>query len=137
MIFVDASALASVILSEPGSSAITDLLVEPSDQLTTSPVAVFEAVLAVARVRNMPAPVARQIGPEFYTRTRIVIVGIDERQADLAINAFHRYGKVRHPARLNMGDCFAYAAAKLRDARILFAGDDFSRTDLASALPTP
>jgi ribonuclease VapC len=42
-----------------------------------------------------------------------------------------RYGKGRHPARLNMGDCFAYACAKTNDARLLYKGDDFSHTDLA------
>lgn len=49
----------------------------------------------------------------------------------IATAAYDRYGKGRHPARLNMGDCFAYACAKTHDARLLYKGDDFSKTDLA------
>ena len=57
---------------------------------------------------------------------------IGERENDGAFEAFHRYGKRSgHPARLNLGDCFAYACAKANDARLLYKGDDFARTDLA------
>ena len=49
----------------------------------------------------------------------------------IALDAYQTYGKGRHPAGLNMGDCFAYACAKVNDARLLYKGDDFARTDLA------
>lgn len=55
----------------------------------------------------------------------------DAAQARLAHEAFRRYGKGRHPAALNFGDCLAYAAAKARGARLLYVGDDSARTDLA------
>ena len=55
-------------------------------------------------------------------------------QARLAVAAFERMGKGRHPARLNYGDCFAYALAKKRSEPLLFKGDDFARTDLVPAL---
>jgi len=54
--------------------------------------------------------------------------------ADLAAEAFIRFGRGRHRARLNFGDCMAYALAKSLDARLLFKGEDFGRTDIASAL---
>jgi ribonuclease VapC len=60
------------------------------------------------------------------------IVLIREREALLALEAFDRFGKGRHPAGLNMGDCFAYACAHALGVPLLFKGDDFARTDLGS-----
>jgi ribonuclease VapC len=62
---------------------------------------------------------------------RIVEIGDDELAR--ALDAFDRYGKGRHPARLNMGDCFAYACAKTQGVPLLFKGDDFGQTDIAIA----
>jgi ribonuclease VapC len=64
----------------------------------------------------------------------IEIVPVDRDQADAALDAWMRYGKGRHGAALNCGDCFAYALASLRGARLLFVGDDFARTDAAADL---
>ncbi len=58
---------------------------------------------------------------------------IGEPEAVRAFAAFVRFGKGRHPAALNMGDCFAYACAKANNAKLLFKGDDFSKTDIAAA----
>jgi ribonuclease VapC len=55
-------------------------------------------------------------------------------QADLALRAWRRFGKGRHPARLNLGDCFSYALASSLGARLLYKGDDFSQTDVSAAL---
>jgi ribonuclease VapC len=68
-------------------------------------------------------------------RARIEIVPFDEEQAAIAREAFRRFGKGRHPAGLNLGDCFAYALAKRQAQALLFVGDDFGQTDLAPALP--
>ena len=62
----------------------------------------------------------------------IGLVPVDAEQAKLARYAFREYGKGRHPAKLNFGDCFSYALAKARDEVLLFKGDDFSRTDIKS-----
>lgn len=59
----------------------------------------------------------------------LAAIGADE--ARLAIDAMARFGKGRHPAQLNMGDCFAYVCARTKNARLLHKGDDFSKTDLA------
>ncbi len=61
-------------------------------------------------------------------------VGFDENQLELAIDAFRRYGKGRHPAALNLGDCCSYALAKALDQPLLFKGNDFTLTDVAPAL---
>lgn len=60
-------------------------------------------------------------------------VAFDQLQAELAREGFRRFGKGRHPAGLNFGDCFAYALAKALDAPLLFKGDDFAKTDLTRA----
>lgn len=62
------------------------------------------------------------------------VMPVDARQADLAIQAFRIYGKGRHPAGLNIGDCFSYALAKALDEPLLFKGNDFGRTDIRSVL---
>lgn len=65
------------------------------------------------------------------------IVPVDRVQGLLARDAFLRYGRGRHPARLNMGDCFSYALARAMGWPLLFKGDDFGRTDLAAATAPP
>ena len=64
----------------------------------------------------------------------IEIVPVDREQALLAREAFRRFGKGRHKAGLNLGDCFAYALAKENSCRLLYVGADFAKTDVASVL---
>lgn len=61
------------------------------------------------------------------------LIPFDARHLRIAVDAFTRYGKGRHPARLNFGDCMTYATAKLAGAALLYVGADFAKTDLASA----
>lgn len=66
----------------------------------------------------------------FLYRARIEIAAVDEEQIEIARSGWRRYGKGRHPAALNFGDCFAYALAKSRQAPLLFVGNDFAQTDI-------
>jgi len=82
-----------------------------------------------------------QIGPEagrqcdvFFRRAEIVIEPVTVEHAHLARQAFLDFGKGRHPARLNFGDCFAYALAKATGEPLLFKGEDFSKTDVKAAV---
>ena len=70
---------------------------------------------------------------ELLARWTIDIVPFDETLSDLAFEAYRRFGKGRHPARLNMGDCAAYALATSRGWPLLFKGEDFSQTDVEQA----
>jgi len=70
---------------------------------------------------------------EFAEEAELRLAAIGEREFDLALQAFSRFGKGRHPARLNMGDCFAYACAKFHGVPLLFKGDDFALTDIDAA----
>lgn len=68
---------------------------------------------------------------DFLTELNADILYANSDTARVALDAFSRYGKGRHPARLNFGDCFSYAGAKAAGAALLFGGEDFRRTDLA------
>jgi ribonuclease VapC len=67
--------------------------------------------------------------------SKIDLAPIGKAESEGAFTAFERYGKGRHQANLNLSDCFAYGVAKALDTTLLFKGDDFSRTDIAAALP--
>jgi len=67
---------------------------------------------------------------DLMKRSGIEVVPVDRNLAAAAVNAFGRYGEGRHPARLNLSDCFAYGLAKSRNLPLLFKGDEFSRTDI-------
>lgn len=71
----------------------------------------------------------------FLDRADIERVPVDTGQADIAVDAFRRFGRGRHAAALNIGDCFAYALAKATGEPLLFKGNDFSQTDITSAIP--
>jgi ribonuclease VapC len=133
MIFVDASALTAVICRESASDRVLRCL-ENGTNLFTSPLAVYETVVAVARVTNYTFAEAYVEVQQFLERAAILIEPLLPSHAEAALVAFERFGKGRHPAKLNMGDCFAYAATKSRNAALLFIGDDFSQTDIPKAL---
>jgi ribonuclease VapC len=78
---------------------------------------------------------ARRTVADFLRAANVRIVHVGEREAEIALQAFERFGKRRHPANLNMGDWFAYAyaCAKAHGAPLLFIGDDFPRTDVNAA----
>lgn len=76
----------------------------------------------------------RDVLDQWLRAEAIHVSAVDHEQARLAADAFSLYGKGRHPAGLNYGDCFAYALARHLGAPLLFKGRDFGQTDLASAL---
>jgi ribonuclease VapC len=131
MIFVDASALVAILTREPEARALVDRLGHETGRLTSS-LAVFEAALAVARKRGVTVEEARRDVLDFVRGAQMTIREIGEEEGFIAIDAHARYGKGRHPAGLNMGDCFAYACAKLSGATLLYKGADFDATDLRS-----
>jgi ribonuclease VapC len=91
-------------------------------------------VLAVCRISRSTIDEAREDIASLLDAASIALLPITAGEATGALAACARFGKGRHKAGLNMGDCFAYAAARARSAKILFVGDDFIHTDLESAL---
>ncbi|WP_375454094.1 type II toxin-antitoxin system VapC family toxin [uncultured Methylobacterium sp.] len=130
--FVDASALVAIVLGEPDAQPLAERL-DAADDPVTSPIAIYEAVLAIARIRKGGLAAARSDLQVLIDLAGIGLVPTTPEDAEIALSAFERFGKgQRHPARLNMGDCFAYAGAKRRRVPLLFKGADFSKTDVNS-----
>ena len=131
-VFVDASALIAIIMGEPDADALADALEAASLRLI-SPLSTWETVAGLCRsYRYLPAD-AQALVTRYRQAGDIRLVPIGEREADLAHEAYARFGKGRHPAALNLGDCFAYACARSNDAALLFTGQDFSKTDIIAA----
>ena len=132
--YIDASAIVGILAQEPeADSLIAALAASDPAQRMTSPVAIFEAVFGLARIFQCTIADARVAVSDFLTEAEIAIHGLSEAHGDLAIVAMERFGKGRHPAGLNMGDCFGYAMAKAARSPILFKGNDFTLTDLVLA----
>jgi ribonuclease VapC len=129
--FIDASALVSILTKEEDHERLARRL-DAAERLITSAIAIYEAALAIARKKGLGIDVAgREVG-EFLQRVDAGVMPIDNDAARLALVAQSRYGKsIGHPARLTMGDCFAYAMAKQHRVPLLCNGDDFAQTDLA------
>jgi ribonuclease VapC len=131
--YVDASALVAMIVAEPEAARLLAALDAAEAERITAPIALFEAVAGIARIRACSVTDAQALVRDFLHEAEIEVVPITGQHGDLAVIAMERFGKGRHPAALNMGDCFGYAVAKAANVPILFIGDDFSRTDLTSA----
>lgn len=129
--FVDASALVA-LLTEETEAAPFARKIDEAEHAITSPIAVYETVMALARkTRQAPSVLLADLHG-FLFASGIQVAAVDEEAGDGAVEAHVRYGRgTGHPAALNMGDCFAYAMAKQHGAALLYKGDDFARTDLA------
>jgi ribonuclease VapC len=128
--FLDASAIIAIIAGESDAASITARLGLATD-VVTSPIAMYEATLGLARVGNTSIADAAAVLDLFLSEVDATIVPIDAGCGRAAIVAFERFGKGRHPAALNLGDCFAYACATTRGIPLLCKGNDFPRTDVA------
>lgn len=127
MIVVDTSALMAILLDEPEGSACMDAL-STSETLFISAGTVAEALIVAER---------RGCGPEMrrlIDGLGFIIAPVTKVVARHVAEAYARWGKGIHPASLNFGDCFAYALANEQASPLLFVGDDFSSTDLQSAI---
>lgn len=128
MIVIDTSAVVACLAKEAEAAEFTEKVALASLRIISS-VNLLEARLVLAFSKGIPV----EIVDEFLARERIDVIPFDEALCDLAFEAYGRYGKGRHPARLNMGDCAAYALAKARGWPLLYKGDDFAGTDVERA----
>ena len=118
---IDSSALVAILRREPEAERFVQLLL--SSEARVSAGTLIETRIVVERFGANPEL------DELIATTGIEIVPVDERQASLALEGFRRFGKGRHPASLNLGDLFAYAASRALQDPILCKGDDFRHTD--------
>jgi ribonuclease VapC len=129
-IFADASALIAIITGEDGADALADTLENDRTRLCSA-LSVWETMAGLRRSHGVPISAARVQVKLFLDAGRFQFVEIGESEWVVAAEAYARFGKGRHPAALNMGDCFAYACARVHRARLLYKGNDFGQTDLA------
>lgn len=130
-IVLDTSAVAAVVFGEPDAEALLAVMRGSAGDLVISGATLVEVGIVV-EARQGP-----EAGEDLKTLLRALgvrVVPVDERHATVATAAWRRFGKGRHPAGLNLGDCFSYAAARVEGAPLLFKGADFPQTDVASAL---
>lgn len=127
MIAVDTSALMAIVLNEPEADACAAVL-EAEDNLLISAGTVAEAMIVAAR-RNVGQEMERLLAGLGFE-----VVCVTPAAAQRIANAYARWGKGVHPAALNFGDCFAYEIAREHHCPLLFVGQDFTQTDLESAL---
>lgn len=133
MVFVDASALVAILAGEIDGEKLR-LKLKGAKRRIVSPLVVFEATLAIRRIKDFTPLEAFELVSEFLKIYAIKHMVIEPRAGEMAIRTFERYGKGQDPkARLNMGDCFAYACARLHKVPLLCKGDDFIHTDIELA----
>lgn len=127
---VDASAVLAILLGEPERGPFR-FAIARARQPEISPVNYLEVCL---RIDRGVAPVASETLEPLMNTLGLRIATVGAEQARLARGAFQRFGRGNHPAKLNLGDCFAYALAKAQGRPLLFKGDDFRLTDVEAAL---
>ncbi len=130
MIVVDTSALIAIILDEPEAQTFTTILGGADVALVGAPNLLELHLVLSSKLADGGLRVTDRL-LRFHS---IRIVDWETRFVSIARSAFDRFGKGRHPARLNFGDCMAYALAKAFDAPLLFKGNDFAQTDIRSAI---
>ena len=126
---VDTSALVAVILGEPDAEGYLRTM-SGAESLAVSAATLTEALIVVEARQGRDA--ASDLAA-LLAELEAEIVSLDEAQAELAVAAWRRFGKGRHPAALNFGDAFSYALAAARGEALLFKGDDFAATDVTQA----
>jgi ribonuclease VapC len=126
---IDTSALVAVLLDEANAAGIA-AAIEAAPVRLLSAANLLEASMVIESRKG--AAGGRELDLLLY-RAALEVVAVDQDQAETARLAWRRYGKGRHPAGLNFGDCFAYALAKVRRLPLLFQGNDFGQTDIECA----
>lgn len=126
---IDTSAIIAVLLDEADATRIA-IAIEAGSPRLLSAASLLEASIVIETRKGEAG--GRELDLLLY-RTEIEIVAVDRDQSEIARLAWRRFGKGRHAAGLNYGDCFAYALARSRQLPLLFTGNDFTRTDIEAA----
>jgi ribonuclease VapC len=134
---IDTSALVALLADEPDAPRVATAIERAAQRRIPAIVRLEAAMVLSSALDRSPDDMSAAIDA-MLDEAQFASLVIDDAVARAAVSAFARYGKGRgHPARLNLADCLVYAAAKVADAPLLFIGDDFSRTDIASELDDP
>jgi ribonuclease VapC len=131
VIVVDTSAIIAILMREPDAARFAQCIADTSTRLMSAVTRVELSFVLEGRAGDR----GRTETAEFLAKSSIEVAAVTPQQAEIAIEAFRRFGKGRHPAALDIGDCFAYALAKATGLPLLFKGSDFAQTDIQPALP--
>jgi ribonuclease VapC len=126
---VDTSALVAILGREEGWERLADALVSASTRRISAATLVEAGIV----VHAMYGDHGERELDLLLSRARIETVAFNDEQSEVARSAYRRFGKGRHPAALNFGDCFSYALATALGEPLLFVGNDFARTDIQAA----
>lgn len=125
-VVVDTSAVIAILLGEPGADELATRLDEARSRIMSAATHVELSMVVEARL----GPAGTDVASRFVRDAEIERVDVDTDIADRAVSAWRRFGKGRHQAALNFGDCFVYALAERTGLPIVCAKEDFARTDL-------
>jgi ribonuclease VapC len=128
-VIVDSSAIVALLLQEPGHEQLLDRLAGTDGVAVGGPTLAEAGVVLAARL----GPAGKTLLTRFVQEAELAVVPFTVDHWPLAVDAYLRFGKGRHPAGLNFGDCLTYAICRAADQPLLCLGDDFARTDLVLA----
>ncbi|KQS01968.1 hypothetical protein ASG11_14230 [Sphingomonas sp. Leaf357] len=129
---IDTSVIIAILTDEPERARFLDILQDTPDTTISAGSLIELAAVITRKLGSRYIVVAEQLLEQLEIR----IAPVSEEQAQIGWRAYQEFGiGTQHPAKLNFGDCFAYALAKATGEPLLFKGDDFSSTDIRSALP--
>lgn len=128
---VDTSVLVAIVLGESDAERYLAALLAARDGIRLSAVTAVEAAIVIESRQGSDATRDLEL---LLSQLRATVAVCDEDQVAAALNGWRRFGKGRHPAALNLGDCFSYALARTVNEELLFKGDDFPQTDVRCAL---
>ncbi|MFN8103604.1 MAG: type II toxin-antitoxin system VapC family toxin [Acidimicrobiia bacterium] len=131
-VVVDTSAVFAILADEPNADELSGLLSEADVRLLSAATLVELGIVLESRL----GPAGHGTMAQFLDAAEMDIVAVDARLAGLALEGWRRFGKGRHPAKLNFGDCFTYALAIERTLPVLCTGEDFSLTDVTVMRPS-
>lgn len=123
---LDTSAVVAIVMREPGFEELLVAVTGADAAIGTATLAETAIVLSARLDAD-----ARPLLSRFLTEASITVIPFGESHYGVAVEAWLRFGKGRHPASLNFGDCLSYAVARLADEPLLFVGSDFLQTDVA------
>jgi ribonuclease VapC len=126
---LDTSAVVAIVMKEPGYEELLQAMASDGNQAIGTATLTEAAIVLCARLKSD----ARSLLARFLSEASIAIVPFGESHYSAAVEAWLRYGKGKHPAALDFGDCLSYAVARLAHEPLLFVGSDFAQTDIARA----
>lgn len=126
---LDSSAIVAVVLKQPGYEPLLERLAEEPHVAIGAPTLAETGIVLAARLGAS----GRTLLARLLQEAEVTVLPFADDHGDVAVEAFMRFGKGRHPAALNFGDCLTYATAKLADEPLLCLGNDFAQTDLVLA----